>query len=371
MENRMEEIEPIKVKFEEGIVLECGKKLDEFELIYETYGSLNEEKSNSILICHALSGNHHAAGEYNEEGKLKRGWWDEVIGPGKAIDTDKFFVVCPNNLGGCHGSTGPTSTNPKNGELFGSDFPIVTVNDWVQTQHMLMKHLGLNRWHAVIGGSLGGMQALQWAQIYPTEVLKAGVIAATPKLSAQNIAFNEVARQAIISDPDFQEGDYLKKESAPKKGLRLARMVGHITYLSDEAMKNKFGRELKEGKLNFGFDAEFQVESYLRYQGDQFSESFDAHTYLLMTKVLDYFDPAQEFSGNLVKAFERVQAKILVISFSSDWRFSPNRSKEIVNALLEARKDTTYLEIESPHGHDSFLFSVPRYKNALRAFLRN
>ena len=352
------------------LLLECGQTLKNIELVYETYGELNADSSNAVLICHALSGNHHAAGYY-EDTNERPGWWDALIGPNKPIDTNKYFVVCPNNIGGCHGSTGPSSINQETSELYGPDFPVITVKDWVNTQALLADYLNINCWHAVIGGSLGGMQALEWSRLFPDRISKSIVIAAAPKLSAQNIAFNEVARQAIITDPDFQEGRYLDAGKSPKRGLRLARMVGHITYLSDEAMRNKFGRELKEGKLNFGFDVEFEVESYLRYQGDVFSESFDANTYLLMTKLLDYYDPAESFDGNLVKALEPIKAKTLVISFSSDWRFSPERSKEIVNALLAANKEITYLEVDSPHGHDSFLFTEDRYINALTAFLGN
>ena len=352
------------------LLLECGQTLKNIEIIYETYGELNADSSNAILICHALSGNHHAAGYYEDENE-RPGWWDALIGPNKPIDTNKYFVVCPNNIGGCHGSTGPSSINQETREFYGPDFPVITVKDWVNSQALLADYLNINCWHAVIGGSLGGMQALEWSRLFPDRISKSIVIAATPKLSAQNIAFNEVARQAIITDPDFQEGRYLDAGKSPKRGLRLARMVGHITYLSDEAMRNKFGRELKEGKLNFGFDVEFEVESYLRYQGDVFSESFDANTYLLMTKLLDYYDPAESFDGNLVKALEPIKAKTMVISFSSDWRFSPERSKEIVNALLAANKEITYLEVDSPHGHDSFLFTEDRYINALTAFLGN
>ena len=359
-----------KFKLPSDLLLECGQILQNIELTYETYGSLNSDTSNAILICHALSGNHHAAGYYQEKNE-RQGWWDALIGPNKAIDTNKFFVVCPNNIGGCHGSTGPSSVNLETQTFYGPNFPVITVRDWVNSQAQLANHLNIECWHAVIGGSLGGMQALEWSRLFPDRISKAAVIAAAPKLSAQNIAFNEVARQAIITDPDFLEGNYLDSEKSPKRGLRLARMVGHITYLSDEAMRDKFGRELKEGKLNFGFDVEFEVESYLRHQGDVFSESFDANTYLLMTKLLEYYDPAENYDGDLVKAFEVIKAKIMVISFSSDWRFSPERSKEIVNALMAAKKDTTYLEIQSSHGHDSFLFAEDRYVKALRAFLGN
>ena len=373
MDNKISSVGKVQtqsVKFEDKFILESGKQLEGFEMVFETYGNLNQDKTNAILICHALSGNHHAAGYYKKSDERK-GWWDNLIGPGKAIDTDKYFVVSPNNLGGCHGTTGPASVNPSTNEVYGPDFPVITVLDWVNCQALLTDHLDIKIWHSVIGGSLGGMQALKWAMVYPERINKAGVIAAAPKLSAQNIAFNEVARQAIITDPDYQEGHYLKAGKSPKRGLRLARMVGHITYLSEEAMRDKFGRELKEGKLGFGFDVEFEVESYLRYQGDVFSENFDANTYLLMTKLLDYFDPADKHNGDLVKAFEPIKAQVLVIAFTSDWRFSPERSKEISNALLEANKNVSYLEIESTHGHDSFLFSEDRYVNAIKAFLGN
>ncbi len=358
------------VEFKETLILESGDQLESLEIIFETYGNLNPDRTNAILVCHALSGNHHSAGYY-ENPDERKGWWDSLIGPGKAIDTNKYFVVSPNNLGGCHGTTGPISIDPKTQEIYGPDFPMITVSDWVNCQALLADHLGIQVWHSVIGGSLGGMQALNWSIAYPDRIKKAGIIAAAPKLSAQNIAFNEVARQAIITDPDYQDGYYLKAGKSPKRGLRLARMVGHITYLSDEAMRDKFGRELKEGKLNFGYGAEFEVESYLRYQGDIFSESFDANTYLLMTKLLDYFDPADKCNGNLVKAFEPIKAQVMVISFTSDWRFSPERSKEISDALLEANKNVSYLEIKTTHGHDSFLFSEDRYVRAIKAFLGN
>ena len=371
MDNKISSVGKVQTQsFEskETLILESGDQLESLEMIFETYGNLNPERTNAILVCHALSGNHHSAGYY-EDPDERKGWWDSLIGPGKAIDTDKYFVVSPNNLGGCHGTTGPTSIDPKTQEIYGPDFPMVTVSDWVNCQALLADHLGIKVWHSVIGGSLGGMQALNWSITYPDRIRKAIVIAAAPKLSAQNIAFNEVARQAIITDSDYQDGYYLKAGKSPKRGLRLARMVGHITYLSDEAMRDKFGRELKEDKLNFGYDAEFEVESYLRYQGDVFSESFDANTYLLMTKLLDYFDPADKCDGSLVKAFEPIKAQVMVVSFTSDWRFSPERSKEISDALLEANKNVSYLEIESTHGHDSFLFSEDRYVRAIKAFL--
>ena len=362
-------VTPNSVTLDGELNLECGKTLTDINLIYETYGKLNHDSSNAILICHALSGNHHAAGYY--EGETRPGWWDSLIGPNKAIDTNKFYVVCPNNIGGCHGSLGPSSINKETGKHFGPDFPIITVKDWVRSQSRLSDYLGIKKWHAVIGGSLGGMQALEWSYLFPKKLKKSVIIAAASKLSAQNIAFNEVARQAILNDPNFIGGRYLDSGVNPKQGLKLARMVGHITYLSDEAMRSKFGRELKEDKLNFGFDAEFEIESYLRYQGDIFSENFDANTYLLMTKILDYFDPASEYGGNLAKSLDAVVSQLLVISFTTDWRFSPERSREIVDALIEAKKDVSYLEINSPHGHDSFLFADEQYVRGLASFLEN
>jgi homoserine O-acetyltransferase/O-succinyltransferase len=363
-------VKPIVQHFNQPLMLDCGRALAEYDLIYETYGKLNEQRSNAILICHALSGDHHAAGYHSEDDK-KPGWWDSAIGPNKPIDTNHFFVVCLNNLGGCKGSTGPVSINPLTGKLYGPTFPIVTVRDWVESQARLADVLGISKWAAVIGGSLGGMQTLQWTLQYPERVSHALVIAAAPRLSAQNIAFNEVARQAILSDPEFHKGRYYEHNTIPRRGLMLARMIGHITYLSDEAMRAKFGRELKEGKLNFGFDeAEFQVESYLHYQGRSFVGRFDANTYLLMTKALDYFDPAREFNHDLVKTLSNVQAKFMVISFTSDWRFSPERSREIVRALLRNRKSVSYVEIDANQGHDAFLMPIPDYMAAFHAYMQ-
>jgi len=345
-------------------MLECGKTA------YETYGELNADASNAILICHALSGDQHAAG-YNSMEDRKPGWWESAIGPGKPIDTNTFFVVSINNLGGCKGSTGPNTINPETGKYWGPDFPIVTVKDWILCQHRFMHALNIEKWSAVIGGSLGGMQVLQWTIDYPDLLDHAIVIAAAPKLSAQNIAFNEVARQSIMSDPDFCEGHYLEKNTVPRRGLMLARMLGHITYLSDDSMRDKFGRELREGKLNFGFDVDFQVESYLRYQGRSFVDRFDANTYLLMTKVLDYFDPAGDFDDDLAKALEKTSAKFMVISFTTDWRFAPERSQEIVKALLRAEKQVSYVEVEANQGHDAFLIPIPHYMNVFGSHMRN
>ncbi|MGP5437749.1 homoserine O-acetyltransferase MetX [Psychrobacter alimentarius] len=422
--------------FAEPLTLECNRTLPSFDLIVETYGTLNSDKSNAVLICHALSGSHHAAGFHSSDDK-KAGWWDNMIGPNKAIDTNQFYVVCVNNIGSCFGSTGPTTTNPdsvhsdeptnKHSEpqVYGPDFPLVTIKDWVKTQAMLSDRLGIDVWHAVVGGSMGGMQALQWSVDYPDRLKRCVVIASTPKLSAQNIAFNEVARQSILSDPDFKDGRYLQAGTYPRRGLILARMVGHITYLTDDAMKAKFGRDLKSGKFMYGYDVEFQVESYLRYQGERFSENFDANTYLLMTKALDYFDPTRGYlahdcpsapstettepvteledsigasveasktatqieleddlaviSNNehnrqqeltaLKAAFAHTQCQYLVVSFTTDWRFAPERSQEIVDALMATGKPVNYINVDAPHGHDSFLFDIPRYMGAVKGFL--
>lgn len=351
-----------------ALPLVCGRGLTEYDLVYETYGELDPEHSNAVLICHALSGDHHAAGYHSPQDR-KPGWWETCIGPGKPIDTRRFFVVAPNNLGGCKGSSGPTSVNPQSGEVYGPDFPIVTVKDWVRSQAALADAMGIERWAAVIGGSLGGMQALQWAIDFPQRVAHSVVIAAAPKLSAQNIAFNEVARQAIWSDPDFHAGRYYAHDTVPRRGLMLARMLGHITYLSDDAMRRKFGRELREARINFGFDVEFQVESYLRYQGQAFVDRFDANTYLLMTKALDYFDPAAEYGDDLAEACRRAEARFLVVSFTSDWRFAPQRSREIVKALLDADRRVSYSEIEAHHGHDAFLMPIPRYVDVFGAYM--
>ena len=362
-------ISPQRLHFEQALTLENGKTLDEYELIIETYGELNADKSNAILICHALSGDHHAAG-YHSADDRKPGWWDTAIGPGKPIDTRRFFVIALNNLGGCGGSTGPTTINPATGKPYGKDFPIVTVKDWVNSQQRLIERLGIRQLAAVIGGSLGGMQALRWAIDYPDQLRHAIIVAAAPKLSAQNIAFNEVARAAIMSDPDFHDGRYYEHNTVPTRGLRLARMLGHITYQSDDAMGDKFGRSLRDDKLNYSYDVEFQVESYLHYQGQSFADRFDANTYLLMTKALDYFDPAYDYNGKLAQAFAQTTCKFLVASFSSDWRFSPARSREIVKALLDADRDVSYAEIDAKQGHDAFLLNNPQYMQVLSCYLQ-
>ena len=376
-------VKPETYHFDEPLTLRSGKVLPAYDLVVETYGELNAQKSNAILICHALSGDHHAAG-YHDANDKKPGWWDSCIGPGKAIDTNVFFVVSLNNLGGCSGSTGPTSLNPETNKPYGPDFPVVTVRDWVASQVLLMDRLGIPKWAAVIGGSLGGMQVLRWAISYPERLHHAIAIAAAPKLPAQNIAFNEVARQSITHDPNFHNGRYLEHGTSPKQGLMLARMVGHITYLSDSAMRAKFGktisdfeqqatnfgRDLRSGKLSFGFNVDFQVESYLHYQGERFSENFDANTYLLMTKALDYFDPSVDFDGDLSRAFEKTNCKFLIMSFSTDWRFPPERSRELVQHLLKAGREVSYLEIEADQGHDAFLMPIPRYSSALSSYLK-
>jgi len=361
-------VEPQKLAFDTPLALDCGRSLPGYELVYETYGELNANASNAILICHALSGDHHAAG-YHSMDDRKPGWWESCIGPGKPIDTNHFFVVSPNNLGGCKGSTGPMSINPEKNKPYGPDFPIVTVKDWVRSQARLADALGIEQWAAVIGGSLGGMQAMQWAIDFPNRIRHSVVIAAAPRLSAQNIGFNEVARQAIMSDPEFHQGHYYEHNVIPRRGLMLARMLGHITYLSDESMRSKFGRDLREGKLNFGFDVDFQVESYLRYQGQSFVEKFDANTYLLMTKALDYFDPAADYDNDLARALAQAKAQFLVVSFTSDWRFAPKRSREIVKALLDNQKNVSYAEIEAHHGHDAFLIPIPDYLEVFNTYM--
>jgi len=359
-----------KAKFDSPLKLRGGATLPSYELAYETYGELNAARTNAVLVCHALNASHHVAGHYEGEPD-NIGWWDNLVGPGKPLDTRRFFVVGNNYLGSCFGSTGPASLNPATGKPWGADFPVVTVEDWVEAQARLADRLGIERFAAVIGGSLGAMQALQWTLSYPERVRHSLVIAAAPRLSAQNIAFNEVARQAIMTDPDFHGGHYYEKGVVPSRGLRIARMIGHITYLSNDAMMEKFGRLLRRASLGFDFDIDFEIESYLRYQGDKFSTYFDANTYLRITKALDYFDPAADFGGDLTAALGRAKAAFLVVSFKSDWRFAPERSREIVRALLDNRRIVSYLEIDAPGGHDAFLLDDGRYHAALRAYFAN
>jgi homoserine O-acetyltransferase/O-succinyltransferase len=361
-------VTPQKQLFEQPLSLSSGGKLGQYELAFETYGTLNADRSNAILICHALSSDHHAAGYHDPKDK-KPGWWENFVGPGKPIDSSRFFVVCSNNLGGCSGSTGPSSTNPDSGKPYGPDFPIVTVRDWVESQARLSDTLGITQWAAVIGGSLGGMQVLQWSIDYPERLRNAVVIAASPKLTAQNIAFNEVARQAIRTDPDFHDGCYYEHDTEPRRGLRIARMLGHITYLSDDIMGKKFGRDLRDSKIDFDFDVEFQVESYLRYQADTFVGSFDANTYLLMTKALDYFDPAGPFDNDLTRALAQARASFFVVSFTSDWRFAPSRSRKIVKALHDNNLNVSYAEIKATQGHDAFLMKIPHYVDVFGAYM--
>jgi homoserine O-acetyltransferase len=358
---------PQTAHFTAPLPLRSGAVLHGYELVYETYGVLNADRSNAVLVCHALNASHHVAG-FHAGDTDHAGWWDNMIGPGKPLDTNRFFVIGVNNLGGCHGSTGPLSINPGTGKPWGGDFPVVTVEDWVDAQARLADQLGITQFAAVMGGSLGAMQALAWAVRYPQRLRHSIIIACAPNLSAQNIAFNEVARQAILTDPDFHDGDYQTRQLVPKRGLRVARMVGHITYLSDDEMASKFGRQLKHGKPGYSFDTEFEIESYLRHQGNKFAEYFDANTYLRITKALDYFDPAFEHGGSLSNALQAVTAGVLVVSFTTDWRFSPERSREIVRALLDNRAQVTYAEIDAPHGHDAFLLDDARYHRLVAAY---
>jgi homoserine O-acetyltransferase len=361
--------------FEAPLPLQCGASVRAYDLAYETYGTLNADRSNAVLICHALNASHHVAGVYAGQDKSE-GWWDTMIGPGKPVDTDRFFVIGVNNLGSCFGSTGPMHLNPDTGRVYGADFPVVTVEDWVDAQARLLDALGIRTLAAVMGGSLGGMQALSWSLRYPERVRHAAVIASAPNLNAENIAFNEVARRAIVTDPDFHGGHFYQHDVVPKRGLRIARMIGHITYLSDDVMNAKFGRDLRravgevaqDGYRYSTQDVEFQIESYLRYQGDKFSEYFDANTYLLITRALDYFDPAREHGGNLTQALAGATAKFLLVSFTTDWRFSPARSREMVKALLDNGRHVSYAEVDAPHGHDAFLLDDPRYLAVVRAW---
>jgi homoserine O-acetyltransferase/O-succinyltransferase len=364
-------VTPQSFRFDTPLALASGASVDGYELTVETYGQLNAERSNAVLVCHALNASHHVAGIAADD-PTNIGWWDNMVGPGKPVDTNRFFVVGVNNLGSCFGSTGPMSINPATGRPYGASFPVVTVEDWVNAQARLADVLGIERWAAVMGGSLGGMQALSWAIQYPERLAHCIAIASAPKLSAQNIAFNEVARTAIRSDPDFHGGDYYAHGVVPKRGLRVARMIGHITYLSGADMAEKFGRALRDREVGdeyrFHYDIEFEVESYLRYQGDKFSEYFDANTYLLITRALDYFDPARVTGGDLVAAMRPASAKFLLAAFTTDWRFPPERSREIVEALIATGRDVSYAEIDAPHGHDAFLLEDPRYHRLMRNY---
>lgn len=376
---------PLTMHFDDVLPLQSGASIHDYDLSYETYGTLNADKSNAVLICHALNASHHVAGSYAGQSRSE-GWWDNMIGPGKPVDTGKFFVIGINNLGSCFGSTGPMQPDPDapagSGKVYGADFPVVTVEDWVDAQARLLDRLGIGVLAAVMGGSLGGMQALSWALQYPQRVRHAIVVASAPNLTAENIAFNEVARRAIVTDPDFHGGNFYEHGAVPKRGLRIARMIGHITYLSDDVMNEKFGREQRAwvtqtaaapatgvGAYHYTTqDVEFQIESYLRHQGDKFAEYFDANSYLLITRALDYFDPARHYGGNLSAALARASASFLLISFTTDWRFSPKRSRETVKALLDNNRDVSYAEIDAPHGHDAFLLDDPRYMGVIRSY---
>jgi len=360
-------VDPRRHRFDAPLPLASGASIAGYELVYETYGELNAERSNAVLVCHALNASHHVAGRY-ADAPDNVGWWDNMVGPGKPVDTRRFFVIGVNNLGSCFGSTGPMSANPATGRPYGPDFPVITVEDWVHAQARLADVLGIRRFAAVMGGSLGGMQALAWSILYPERVAHCVAIASTPKLSAQNIAFNEVARRAIITDPEFHGGRFYDFGVVPRRGLQVARMIGHITYLSDDVMAERFGRALKRADYGFSFDVEFEIESYLRYQGEKFSKYFDANTYLLITRALDYFDPALAHGGDLARALAPAQADFFVASFSTDWRFSPQRSREIVEALLKNRRNVTYGEIDAPHGHDAFLLDDPQYHALVAAY---
>ena len=352
--------------FGEPLPLKSGAQLADYSITFETYGQLNADQSNAVLVCHALNASHHVAG-IDSQGDL--GWWDNLVGPGKPLDTDRFFVIGVNNPGSCFGSTGPMSVNPATGRLYGADFPVVTVEDWVDAQARLVQRLGITRLAAVLGGSLGGMQALAWTLRHPQALRHCIAVATAPNLSAQNIAFNEVARRAIVTDPDFHGGHFYAHGVLPKRGLRVARMIGHITYLSDDAMEQKFGRELRAAELGYTTQhVDFEIESYLRHQGDKFSEYFDANTYLLITRALDYFDPAREHGGDLTRAFAVARDnKFTLVSFTTDWRFAPARSREIVKALVDNRIDVSYAEIAAPHGHDAFLLDDTRYHKVMRS----
>lgn len=360
-------VSPQSMHFAEPLVLQSGASISDYTLVYETYGELNADKTNAVLVCHALNASHHVAGYYADNPK-DTGWWDNMVGPGKAVDTDRFFVIGVNNLGSCFGSTGPMDTNPETGKPYGANFPVLTVEDWVDAQARLADALGIDCFAAVMGGSLGGMQALAWTMQYPDRVRHAVIIASTARLSAQNIAFNDVARQAILSDPDFHGGDFYAHGVVPKNGLRVARMVGHITYLSNDDMSEKFGRDLRSGEYKFGYGVEFEIESYLHYQGEKFSAYFDANTYLLITRALDYFDPAAQFGGDLDKALANTKADYLLASFTTDWRFSPECSRAIVRSLVSNGRKVTYAEIDAPHGHDAFLLNDERYHKVVKSY---
>ncbi len=352
----------------EPLELDCGKTLAPVNITYETYGKLNQAKSNAVLILHALTGDAHVAGYHSETDK-KPGWWDEMVGAGKAFDTDKYFIVCSNIIGGCTGSTGPRSINPETGKPYNMDFPFITISDMVRAQHRLMQHLEVSRWLSIAGGSMGGMQALQWGVDYPEAVNSVMAIATTTRLSPQSIAFDWVGREAIMSDANWRNGEYTD-DLEPDQGLAIARMVGHITYLSDEAMDKKFGRRLQtKTKQSIDFSRNFQVESYLEYQGQQFVERFDANSYLYISRAMDYYDLSKKGDGDLNKSLEKVTSPFLVVSFSSDWLFPKSHSKELVKALRNNNIDATYCDIESSYGHDAFLLEIDTLGKLISGFL--
>ena len=354
------------INFADGMTLDSGDRLEKFELMIETYGELNESGSNAILLCHAFSGNHHAAGK-NKESEI--GWWDEIVGPNKAIDTDKYYVVCCNNLGGCGGSSGPTTINPSSEKPYGKNFPQISVKDWVNSQKMLMDKIGVPYWHLVAGGSLGGMQALEWAISYPNDIKKAGIFAAASNSSTQNIALNEVARESIRKDQNFHDGDYLEHNVIPKSGLKTARMLGHITYLSEELMDSRFGRRFQDEDSKVDQEVDFEVENYLQYKGEKFSESFDANSYILMTKAMDGYVAGQDIG--LRDAMKNVKSQLLIVGFYSDWLYPPERGKEIQMAAMDNNINSSYIVLEGAHGHDSFLFSSEEYSKVISKFIES
>ena len=350
--------------------LDCGIDLAPFQIAYQAYGQLNADRSNAILICHALTGDQHVANVHPVTGK--RGWWETLVGSGKPIDTDRYYVVCANVVGGCMGSTGPSSTNPATGKLWGLDFPVITIPDMVRAQAMLLDHLGIEKLFAVVGGSMGGMQALQWTAAYPERVFSALAVACSTRHSAQNIAFHELGRQAVMADPDWRGGRYFEDDAHPHRGLGVARMAAHITYLSDAALHRKFGRRLQDREVpTFSFDADFEVESYLRHQGSSFVERFDANSYLYLTRAMDYFDIAADHDGVLAEAWRGTRTRFCVVLFTSDWLFPTSEARAVVHALNAGSARVSFAEIETDRGHDAFLLDVPEFIEISRAFLES
>lgn len=350
--------------------LDCGIDLKPFQIAYKTYGELNADRSNAVLICHALTGDQHVANVHPVTGKP--GWWETLVGPGRPLDPSRYFIICSNVIGGCMGSTGPASINPATGKVWGLDFPVITIPDMVRAQAMLIDRLGIDTLFAVVGGSMGGMQVLQWTAAYPKRVYSALAIACSTRHSAQNIAFHELGRQAVMADPDWHNGAYADQGIHPHRGLAVARMAAHITYLSDAALHRKFGRRMQDRELpTFSFDADFQVESYLRYQGSSFVERFDANSYLYLTRAMDYFDIAGDHGGVLAKAFAGIETRFCVVSFTSDWLFPTSESRALVHALNASSARVSFAEIETDRGHDAFLLDVPEFFDISRAFLQS